>query len=120
MISPKDKPGSAAFACTLFYDLGGKNGFGNKSYRHVLDGQYDAQQQVGVPFQIADMCHRAGVARALVIGPGPDSPLAPRAAEFGHAVRRILESGGVSMGWIPYSQITIAAHYVNAHLDFDK
>ncbi len=119
VLSPKGNEGAGAFACTLFYDLGGKNGF-KRSYKHVLTSSYDSMQQVGVPFQIADMCHRAGVTRALIVGPGPDSPLAPRAAEFGHAVRRILESGGVSMGWIPFSQIQIGAHYLNAHLDFDK
>ncbi|UPT74445.1 MAG: DnaA/Hda family protein [Elusimicrobiota bacterium] len=119
IITPKGKDGAAAYAAALFYDLGSKNGF-NKTYRHALTESYDAMQQVGVPFQIADMCHRAGVTRALVVGPHADSPLAPRAAEFGHAVRRILESGGVSTGWIPFSQIQIGAHYVNAHLDFDK
>ena len=77
-------------------------------------------QQVGVPFQIADMCVRAGVTRALIVGPGPDSPLAPRANEFGHAVRRILDSSGIITGWVPFNGLQIGAHYLNAHLDFEK
>ena len=119
IIVPKGQDGLGAYAANLFYDLGGKNGFTN-TYAHALTETYDAMQQVGVPFQIADMCHRAGVTRALIVGPNAESPLAPRAAEFGHAVRHILHSSGVATGWIPHSQLHIAAHYVNAHLDFER
>lgn len=119
IIVPKGQEGLGAYVARLFYDVGGKNGFA-RTYSVALMETYDAMQQVGVPFQIADMCHRAGVTRAIIVGPGPDSPLAPRAAEFGHAVRRILDSSDVAMGWIPHHQLHIAAHYVNAHLDFEK
>jgi hypothetical protein len=119
VIVPKGQEGLGAYAATLFHETGAKNNF-NRSYQHSLMDSYDAMQQVGVPFQIAEMCNRAGVTRVLLVGPGPDSPLAPRAAEFGHAVRHILDSSGVTTGWIPHAQLHIPAHYLNAHLDFEK
>ncbi|MDD5303957.1 MAG: DnaA/Hda family protein [Elusimicrobia bacterium] len=119
VLVPKGQDGLGAYAANLFHEIGSKNGF-TRTYAHTLMGTYDAMQQVGVPFQIADMCHRAGVTRVLLVGPGPDSPLAPRAAEFGHAVRHILDSAGIATGWIPHAQLHIAAHYMNAHLDFEK
>ncbi len=119
IIVPKGQEGLGAYAAKMFFDLGPKNGF-TRTYTIALVETYDAMQQVGVPFQIADMCHRAGVTRALIVGPGPDSPLAPRANEFGHAVRHILDSSGVATGWVPHAQLHIASHYVNAHLDFEK
>jgi len=119
VIVPRGQEGLGAYAAKLFTENGGKNGF-NRAYTYALVETYDAMQQVGVPFQIADMCHNAGVTRALIVGPGADSPLAPRANEFGHAVRRILDASGVATGWIPHHQLHIASHYVNAHLDFEK
>lgn len=119
IIVPKGQEGLGAYAAKLFTETGGKNGF-TRGYTFALVETYDAMQQVGVPFQIADMCHRAGVTRALIVGPGPDSPLAPRANEFGHAVRHILDSSGVATGWIPHAQLHIPAHYMNAHLDFER
>ncbi|MBI2384373.1 MAG: ATP-binding protein [Elusimicrobia bacterium] len=119
IVVPKGQQGLGEYAASLFLDTGVKNGF-TRPYRYAMMGTYDAMQQVGVPFQIADMCHRAGVSRALVVGPGADSPLAARANEFGHAVRRILDSSGVATGWVPHAQVHIAAHYVNAHLDFER
>ncbi len=119
IIVPKGQEGLLAYAANSFHDAGKKNGF-TRVYNHALMETYDASQQVGVPFQIADLCNRAGVTRALVVGPGPDSPLAPRANEFGHAVRRILDSSGVATGWVPYAQLHITSHYINAHLDFEK
>ncbi|MCM2304352.1 MAG: DnaA/Hda family protein [Elusimicrobia bacterium] len=119
IVVPQGQQGLGEYAATMFLDLGVKNGF-TRPYRYAMMGTYDAMQQVGVPFQIADMCHRAGVTRALVVGPGPESPLAARANEFGHAVRHILDSSGVATGWVPHAQVHIAAHYVNAHLDFEK
>lgn len=119
IVVPQGQQGLGEYAAALFQDTGAKNGF-TSPYRYAMMGTYDAMQQVGVPFQIADMCHRAGVTRALIVGPGPDSPLAARANEFGHAVRHILESSGVAVGWVPHAQVHIAAHYVNAHLDFQR
>jgi hypothetical protein len=116
---PKGQEGLGAYAANLFQDMGAKNGF-TRVYSYALMDAYDAMQPVGVPFQIAEQCLRAGVTRVLLVGPGPDSPLAPRSNEFGHAVRHILDSAGVTTGWIPHAQLHIAAHYVNAHLDFEK
>ncbi len=116
---PKGQEGLGAYAVNLFQDTGAKNGF-SRVYSYALMDTYDAMQPVGVPFQIAERCQRAGVTRVLLVGPGPDSPLAPRSNEFGHAVRHILDSAGVATGWIPHPQLHIMAHYVNAHLDFEK
>jgi len=117
VIVPKDQLAMSTFAAAQFHEVGAKFGF-RQSYRHALWESYDAQQPFGVPFLIGDLCHRAGVTRALIVGPTPDSPLGPRSAEFAHAVRRILENIGVEMGWIPFTGLTTAAHYLNAHLDF--
>lgn len=119
IIVPKGQEGLGAYAAAMFADAAAKNGF-TRTYNYALMETYDAMQPVGVPFQIAHLCHRAGVTRALVVGPGADSPLAPRANEFGHAVRHILDSSGVVTGWVPHHQIQIAAHYINAHLDFER
>jgi chromosomal replication initiator protein len=118
VIVPKGQPGLESHVASLFYEVGSKNGF-SQAYRHALTETYDDSQQVGVPFAIAEMCLQAGVTRALVVGPGPESPLSGRTAELGQAVRRILESSGVKTGWIPHAGLRIAAHYLNAHLDFD-
>lgn len=118
VLSPKGLEGVGANVASFFYDIGAKNGF-TQTYLHALTATYDESQQVGVPFAIAEMCVQAGVTRALIVGPGPDSPLAARTGELGQAVRRILESSGVKIGWIPYTGLRIGAHYLNAHLDFD-
>jgi chromosomal replication initiator protein len=117
VIVPKDQVGLSTFTAGLFHETGAKYSF-RYSYRHALWESYDSQQPFGVPFLIGDLCARAGVTRALVLGPTPDSPLGPRSAEFAQAVRRILDNIGVEMGWIPYGGITTPAHYLNAHLDF--
>ncbi len=119
IIVPNGQEGLIAYVANMFSEAGIKNGFIRK-YNYALLETYDAMQLVGVPFQIADLCYHAGVTRALIIGPGPHSPLAPRTAEFGHAVRHILGSSGVATGWIPHAQAHLAAHYINAHLDFEK
>ena len=116
VITPKGIEGLAGFAASQFYDVGAKSGF-PQVYRHVLWETYDPTVPFGVPFLIGEMCYRAGVTRALIVGPAPDSPLGPRSAEFAHATRRILESFGVEMAWIPYNGLMLGAHYLNAHLD---
>jgi len=117
VIAPKGQDGLGPFAAATFYATGSKNGF-PRVYRHALWEAYDASQPFGTPFLIGEMCHRAGVSHALVVGPAPDSPLGPRSAEFSHAVRRILESLGVRFGWIPHYGLQVPAYYINAHLDF--
>jgi chromosomal replication initiator protein len=117
VILPKDQIGLSTFLAGLFHETAAKYGF-LQSYRHALWESYDSQQPFGAPFMIGDICRNAGVTRALVLGPTPESALGPRSAEFAHAVRRILDNIDVEMGWIPYSGITTHAHYLNAHLDF--
>ncbi|OGS40723.1 MAG: hypothetical protein A2506_02525 [Elusimicrobia bacterium RIFOXYD12_FULL_66_9] len=117
VIAPKGKEGVGPYAASFFYEVGGKNGF-PQTYRHALWETYDPNQPFGIPFLIGELCHRAGVTRAIVVGPPPDSPLGPRSAEFSHATRRILESLGVRLGWIPYTGLQVPAHFINAHLDF--
>lgn len=119
VIAPKGQDGLGQLVAAQFHEVGAKNGFTQK-YRHALWESYDPGMPHGVPFTIGDMCARAGVQRALIIGPSPDSPLGPRSAEIAHAVRRILESLNIEMGWIPYGGVNLAAHYLNAHLDLAK
>jgi hypothetical protein len=116
VIVPKGQEGLGTFAVSSFYDAGLRHGF-TQIYRQALWETYDPAVPFGVPFLIGELCHRAGVTRALIVGPAPDSPLGPRSAEFAHATRRILESFGVEMAFIPYNGLQIDAHYVNAHLD---
>jgi hypothetical protein len=119
VIAPKGVDGLGAYVAAQFYENGKKNGF-PQVYRHVLWEFYDPAMAFGVPFMIGEMCHRAGVTRALVVGPPPASPLGPRSTELAHATRRILESFEVEMGWIPYVGLQVPAHYLNAHLDFAR
>lgn len=116
VLAPKGMDGQGPFAASLFYEIGARNGV-TSAFRHALWETYDAGQSFGVPFQIGDMCARAGVTRVLLVGPGGDSPLAARAAEFSHAVRRILESGGIQLGFIPHTGLQNPAQYINAQLD---
>ncbi|MFI5363116.1 MAG: DnaA ATPase domain-containing protein [Elusimicrobiota bacterium] len=116
VITPKGPEGLGAFAARQFYEAGAKNGFA-RIYRHALWETYDPAVPFGVPFLIGEMCRRAAVTSALIVGPTPDSPLGPRSAEFAHAARRILESSGVELAFIPYSGLQLEAHYINAHLD---
>jgi hypothetical protein len=120
VIVPKGlQEGLGAYTAAMFYDVGKKNGF-NQLYRHALWETYDAAVPFGIPFLIGEMCHRAGVTRALIVGPAPDSPLGPRSAEFAHATRRILESFGVELAFIPYTGLLVDAHFINAHLDLSR
>jgi hypothetical protein len=116
VLAPKGQEGVAAYAASVFYDVAQKNGIG-RVYRHVLWESYDSEQPYGVPFHIGEACARAGVSHALIVGPAPDTPLGPRTPEFSHAVRRILESLGIEMGFIPFNGLQTAAQYLNAHLD---
>ncbi|NNN05479.1 MAG: ATP-binding protein [Elusimicrobia bacterium] len=117
VIVPKDQLGLSTFVAGRFHEVGAKNSM-RQSYRHALWESYDAQQPFGAPFMIGDLCERAAVTHVLVLGPSPESALGPRATEFAHAVRHILENLGMEMGWIPFSGATIDANYLNAHLDF--
>jgi len=119
VIVPKGHDGLGAFAAAQFYDAGRKHGF-PKIFRHVLWETYDPTVPFGIPFMIGELCARAGVTSALIVGPAPETPLGPRSAEFAHATRRILESFGVELAFIPFSSLKIEAHYLNAHLDLAR
>jgi chromosomal replication initiation ATPase DnaA len=119
VIVPKGQEGLGAFAAAQFYDAGRKHGF-PQVYRHALWETYDPAVPFGIPFMIGEMCHRAGVHLALIVGPSPESPLGPRSAEFAHATRRILESFGVELAFIPYNGLKLEAHFLNAHLDLAR
>jgi hypothetical protein len=116
VIVPKGRDNLAQFAAAQFYEVGGKNGL-RHVYRHALWETYDPSVPFGIPFQIGEMCYRAKVTRAFIVGPPPESPLAPRALEFTQATRRILESFGVQMALIPFAGLDVSAHYINAQLD---
>ncbi len=116
MIVPKGTETLGALTAGIFYDVGLKNGF-TQIFRHALWETYDPAVPFGVPFLIGEMCLRAGVTRALIVGPTPESPLGPRSAEFAHATRRILESFNVLLAFVPYNGLQLDGHYLNAHLD---
>ena len=46
--------------------------------------------------------------------------MGPRTADFSHAVRRILESIGIEMSFLPFAGLGTDAHYINAHLDLAR
>ncbi len=117
VVVPKDQMGLSAYVAGRFHETATKFGV-PASYRHSLWESYDAQQPFGAPFMIGEACERGGATHVLVLGPSPESALGPRSAEFAHHVRRILESRGMKTGWVPLSGASIAAHYLNAHLDF--
>lgn len=119
VIVPKGHDGLGAYAASQFYDAGRKHGF-TKIFRHALWETYDPTVPFGIPFLIGEMCARAGVTTALIVGPSPESPLGPRSAEFAHAVRRILESFGVELAFVPFGSLKLEAHYLNAHLDLAR
>jgi hypothetical protein len=102
---------------TRFYQAASRYGF-KSVYKHGLMEAYDSEQPFGVPFQIGESCRRCGARAALVLGPSPESGLAMRAAEFTHAVRRILESRDIPLGWIPFDETTVTRPFLAAHLDF--
>lgn len=116
VLAPKGDDGQGPFAASLFYEVGGRNGIAG-AFRHALWETYDAGQSFGVPFQIGDACARAAITRLLLVGPGGESPLAARAVEFSHAVRRILEAQGAQLGFIPHTGLQNPAQYLNAQLD---
>jgi hypothetical protein len=119
VIVPKGYDGLGAYAAAQLYDVGRKHGF-PRIFRHVLWETYDPAVPFGVPFLIGELCSRAGVTSALIVGPAPETPLGPRSAEFAHAVRRILESFGIELAFVPFNSMKLEAHYLNAHLDLAR
>ncbi len=99
------------------YDAAPKLGV-EANFRHVLLGTYDSEQPFGVPFQIGEMCRRAGAGAALVLGPPAASGLAARQGEFSHAVAHILEAQGSVLAWLPYDGMNSTANFFRVHLDY--
>jgi len=114
---PKGQDAMSSWTLARFYQTVAKFGSA-QAYRHVLCEAYDADQPFGAPFQIGESCSRVGAHAALVLGPPHESKLAARVGEFAHAVRHILESFGVAMGWVPFSETTITRPFLAAQLDF--
>lgn len=116
IIVPKGSEHLAAWIIENFYETGARHGF-PQIYRHLAVESYAVDQPFGVPFQIGELCRRAGASKALILGPPESSRLAPREAEFAHAVRHILADSDIQMGWIAHMGLMVPAHYLNAQID---
>jgi hypothetical protein len=114
---PKGHNDMMAWAASRFYSVGAMFGL-DRTYRHVAMEEYDAGQPFGVPFHIGEACRNCGAQAALVLGPSGEAKLAARVGEFSHAVRHILDSFGVALGWIPFNETGISRPFLAAHLDF--
>ncbi|MHB2026218.1 MAG: DnaA ATPase domain-containing protein [Elusimicrobiota bacterium] len=112
---PQGRESAGAWALARFHQAAAHYGF-RSGYRQVLSHGYDSSQ--GVPFQMGRLCLGAGARAALVIGPGEDSSLSPRAAEFRHAVIHVLAAAGIRAAWVSHGEIANSAPFLNAHLDF--
>ncbi|MBI5882482.1 MAG: ATP-binding protein [Elusimicrobia bacterium] len=116
-VFPKGVEFLASFVTAQFYEIAARNRIA-ASYKHVLFGSYDADQPLGVPFQIGEMCRKAGADAALVVGPPSISKLAPRLGEFSHAVGHILDELEIPCAWLPHDGLKVSGNYLRAHLDF--
>lgn len=117
VLFPKGSDALSNWMIYRFYDSASAVGT-SQGYRYVLVDSYDPEQPFGVPFQIGEMCRGAGAEAALILGPGPQSKLSERTAEFAHAVKHILSDQEVAMGWVPYAATTSPVPFLHAHLDF--
>jgi chromosomal replication initiator protein len=117
LFCPRGQDAMVTWLVARFYQIGAQFG-AVQSYRHVLCESYDAEQPLGVPFQIGESCQRSHAQAALVLGPPREARLAAREGEFAHAVRHILDSFGLAAGWIPFTETTTTRPFLAAHLDF--
>jgi chromosomal replication initiator protein len=117
LFCPRGQDAMVPWLVARFYKVGAEFG-ATQTYRHVLCESYDAEQPLAVPFQIGESCHRSGAQAALVLGPPREARLAAREGEFAHAVRHILESFGLAVGWVPFTETTTTRPFLAAHLDF--
>jgi chromosomal replication initiation ATPase DnaA len=117
LFCPRGQDAMVTWLMVRFYKVGAEFGLG-QTYRHVLCESYDAEQPLGVPFQIGESCLRSNAQAAVVLGPPREARLAAREGEFAHAVRHILESFGVAAGWVPFTETTTTRPFLAAHLDF--
>jgi hypothetical protein len=115
-VFPKGAEAFAPWVTAQFYEIAARNRVA-ASYKHVLYGSYDADQPLGVPFQIGEMCRKAAADAAIVVGPSGASKLATRIGEFSHAVGHILEGLEIPVGWLPYDGLKVNGNYLRAHLD---
>lgn len=114
--APQSSDDIGAYAEAMLAHVGAQHGFISHGSASVAS-TYDAGQAIGVPFQIADACRRAGARGALVVGPPLESTLGPRSVELAHAIRHLLASAGIALAWIPYGGLRTSAHYLNGVLD---
>jgi len=117
LFCPRGQDAMVHWLVARFYKVGAEFG-ATQTYRHVLCESYDAEQSLGVPFQIGESCHRSGAQAALVLGPPREAKLAAREGEFAHAVRHILDGFGLAAGWVPFTETTTTRPFLAAHLDF--
>jgi chromosomal replication initiator protein len=117
LFCPRGQDAMVTWLVERFYKVGAEFR-APQTYRHVLCESYDAEQPLGVPFQIGESCQRSGAQAALVLGPPREARLAAREGEFAHAVRHILESFGLAAGWVPFTETTTTRPFLAAHLDF--
>ncbi|MBI4057308.1 MAG: ATP-binding protein [Elusimicrobia bacterium] len=83
----------------------------------VFSQEYDSNQTQGIPFQVGELCGRHQVEMVFVLGPSPRSELKSREGELLHALRHILESLEVRLGWVGYSQLKTPSAYLKAVVD---
>jgi chromosomal replication initiator protein len=117
LFCPRGQDAMVTWLVARFYQVGAEFG-ATQTYRHVLCESYDAEQPLGLPFQIGESCQRSNAQVALVLGPPREARLAAREGEFAHAVRHVLESFGVAVGWLPFTETTTTRPFLSAHLDF--
>ena len=117
LFCPRGQDAMVTWLVARFYKVGAEFGV-PQTFRHVLCESYDAEQPLGVPFQIGESCLRSRAQAALVLGPPREAKLAAREGEFAHAVRHILEGFGIAAGWVPFTETTTTRPFLAAHLDF--
>ncbi|MBI4052073.1 MAG: AAA family ATPase [Elusimicrobia bacterium] len=83
----------------------------------VVNQEYDPNEIYGTPFLVGDSCTQRRVTMAFVLGPPANSELGNREAELFHALRHILESLEVRLGWISFSSLKSPSAYLRAVLD---
>ncbi|MBI4375706.1 MAG: ATP-binding protein [Elusimicrobia bacterium] len=113
VVLPKGQEELAAWVFHRFIESSPQKAQG---FRPLPPVYYDATQPFGAPSQIGELCSGASADAALVVGPPSHSPLAPRLAEFSHAVLHVLEALSVSAAWLEQPNAS-PSQLMHAHLD---
>ncbi len=116
VIVPKGQEAFGPYVLSRLHQAANDLGL-RRGWRLALSETYDSEQAFGVPFQLGELCDRAGARNAVVLGPAAGSKLESRSAEFVHAVRHILEGVGCASAWIPHQQSGSPSAFVQAVLD---